>query len=153
MQLWKKSLLSIALVFTAAQGLLLSHAREAAAGDDNGVACVLDIVVSNISQTGVIVSQEVYQRQFLLQEGGFYFDDFSTRTRFKFFSASLTKLDGDSTVSINWFADVTVFNSVDFNTSVTLSDGQKRGESAGDNTVYTSNGGTRTNFSLSCLQN
>lgn len=153
MKFWKKSLLSIALVFAAAQGVLLSHVQEAAAGDDNGVTCVLDIVVSNISQSGVIVSQEVYQRQFFLPEGGFYFDDFSTRTRFKFFSASLTKNDGESTVSINWFADVTVFNSVDFNTAVTLADGQKQGVSVGDNTVYTSSGGTRTSFSLTCVEN
>ena len=78
----------------------------------------------------------------------------STRIRFKFFTASLEKINGESKISVNWYADVSVFDSVDFNTSVILANGQKSGKVAGDHTLYTSNNkATTTDFSLSCVEN
>ncbi len=49
--------------------------------------------------------------------------------------------------------DVTVFNSIDFNTSVILANGNKSDKVAGDHTLYTSNGYTTTTFSLVCAEN
>ena len=149
----KKVLLSFAVVIAIICGVLLSQAHVARAAREGGVSCVMDVVVESRTQAGVLVGNEVYHKEFVLQEGGAFFDDFSTRTRFKFFNASLQKSDGECSVGINWFADVTVFNSVDFNTSVMLADGQKSGKVAGDNTVYTSNGSTTTRFSLSAVEN
>ena len=113
----------------------------------------MDVTVESRNQTGDVVSREVYQKAFVIQEGETFFDDFSMCMRFKFFTASLQKEDGDKTVAINWFADVTVFNSVDFDTSVTLTGGQKSGKTAGRNSVYTSSGSTTTQYSLACVEN
>jgi hypothetical protein len=153
MFLAKKWFFSLAIVVAAVGGVLLSQAGVARAERESGVLCVMDVVVESRNQSGTVVGTETYHQEFVLQEGASYFDDFSTRTRFKFFSASLQKNNGESTVAINWFADVTVFNSVDFNTSVILADGQKSGKVAGNNTVYTSSGSTTTNFSLSAVEN
>jgi len=148
----QKSLAKLALIFAIASGLLNQSTVARADGGD-GVSCVMDVVVETRNQTGTVVSQEVYQKAFVLQEGQSFFDDFSTRTRFKFFNASLQKENGDKTVAINWFADVTVFNSVDFDTSVTLSDGQKSGKATGRHTLYTSTSSTTTTYSLVCVGN
>lgn len=149
----KGALLNLAVAFAIASGSLLSQSTEALAEGGNGISCVMDVTVESRNQTGDVVSREIYQKAFVIQEGETFFDDFSTRTRFKFFTASLQKENGDKTVAINWFADVTVFNSVDFDTSATLADGQKSGKTTGRNTVYTSNGSTTTQFSLACVEN
>ena len=148
----KKILVSFAMMIATAGVILLGEVNAARADGGGGVVCVVDVVVESRTQTGLLVSKEVYQKEFILDEGEAIFDDFSTRTRFKFLTASLQKENGDKTIAVNWFADVTVFNSVDFNTSVVLGDGQKRGKVVGDNTVYTSNGSTKTTFSLVCVE-
>lgn len=71
---------------------------------------------------------------------------------FALFRASLDKANKESTVAIDWFADVTVFNSVDFNTSVVLAQDQKQGKAVGDHSVDTSSGSTRTSYSLVCVE-
>lgn len=129
-----------------------SSVRADDGGSGGGVSCVIDVLVETKDTAGRVVSREAYQKEFVLAENDVFFDDFSTRTRFKFFTAAMTKVDGDKTVDINWFADVTVFNSVDFDTSVTLSDGQKSGKSAGRHTLYTSSGATTTTYSLTCVE-
>ena len=139
----KKLVTTLAIAVAAIAGIFIASGQNAVAERDNGVSCVMDITVGS----------EVYHREFVLHEGETYFDDFSTRIRFKYFTASLEKIDGESKVSVNWFADVSVFNSVDFNTSVTLANGQKSGKVAGDHTLYTSNSRTTTNFSLACIEN
>ena len=151
----KKVWLSLAVVAAIAGGVLLSQVgvvRAAPVARDGGIFCVMDVVVETRNQTGVLVGTEPYHNEFVLQEGETLFDDFSTRFRFKYFTASLQKNDGENTVAINWFADVTVFNSVDFNTSVILTNGNKSGKVAGDHTLYTSSGSTTTTFSLVCVE-
>ncbi len=133
-------------------GLLNVRVPEARAEKDSGVTCFIDVVVETRGSTGTVL-RETYQKEFVLADGVPFFDDFSTRTRFKFFDASLSKENGDSTISINWYADVTVFNSVDFDTSVVLSDGQKSGRSTGRHTFYTSGSSTTTYFTLTCVEN
>lgn len=152
MFLVRKSLAKLAIVLVASS-VVLGQSTVARGDGGNGVSCIMDVIVETRNQTGAVVSQEVYQKAFVLQEGQTFFDDFSTRTRFKFFNASLQKDNGDKTVAINWFADVTVFNSVDFDTSVTLSDGQKSGKATGRHTLYTSTSSTTTTYSLACVEN
>ncbi|MFO0954206.1 MAG: hypothetical protein U0835_24225 [Isosphaeraceae bacterium] len=147
----RKLVLSLALVAAAAYGLKVSNA-EARPSDGHAIACVVDVVVETRNQSNTLVGTEVYHKEFVLQEGGRFSDDFSTRTRFKFFDAFLQKNNGESTVSADWFADVTVFNSVDFQTSVTLEDGAKRGKSTGSHTLFTSGGSTTTTYSLVCAE-
>jgi hypothetical protein len=140
----KKLVTSFAIVVAAIVGILLVSGQRAVADRASGVSCVMDVMVGS----------EIYHKEFVLQEGETFFDDFSTRIRFKYFTASLEKINGESKISVNWYADVSVFDSVDFNTSVTLANGQKSGKVAGDHTLYTSNNkATTTHFSLSCVEN
>lgn len=149
----KKSLLGVVALFSTAFAVLLSPTGDVMAFKDEGVSCVVDVVVETRNQAGTVVGREAYQKEFVLEEGGQLFDDFSTRTRFKFFTATFNRNDGETTIAIDWFADVTVFNSVDFSTAVVLSDGQKSGKSIGQHTLYTSGGSTTTRYSLSCVEN
>ncbi len=148
----KRLLLSISVAVAMVSLLVLNSADAARPFEDHAVSCVIDVEVESKNQTGTVIGTEVYHQEFLLQEGEVFSEDFSTRTRFKFFDATFSKLNGDRTISINWFADVTVFNSVDCSTSVVLSDGDKSGKAVGENTVYTSAGSTRTKFTLTCTE-
>lgn len=150
----RKLWLSFAIATATVCGLLLSRAGEARADrSGNGFSCLLDVTVETRSPTGVLAGIETYQREFSLDDGGTYFDDFSTRLRFKFLTAVHQKNNGDDTISIDWFADVTVFNSVDFTTEVTLADGQKSGKATGTHTFYNSSGSTTTTYTLLCVEN
>ena len=147
--------IGIGMMLVGAIAGFLSAATPATAVADGGggFACVVDVVVETKSSTGLVVGREVYHKEFTLDEGATLFDDFSTRTRFKFFNAAVQKLDGDVTLAINWFADVSVFNSVDFDTEVTLSNGQKSGVSTGRHTLYLSSSSITTTYRLSCKEN
>lgn len=127
--------------------------RARAEGDEKDIACVIDVVVESKNQAGTVVSREVYSKTFSIDEGETFFDDFSTRTRFKFLTATMTKVDGEKSIAINWYADVTVFNSVDLDTSVSLTDGQKNGKATGRHTLYVSGGSTTTTYTLTCTEN
>ena len=148
----KNVVLGCLLSLVVVAGVLSWRTHEARADKDAGVTCFVDVVVETRGSTGTVL-RETYQKEFVLAEGVPFFDDFSTRTRFKFFDASLSKENGDSTISINWYADVTVFNSVDFDTLIVLSDGQKSGRSTGRHTFYTSGSSTTTYFTLTCVEN
>ncbi len=147
----KQFVVAFVLTFSLV-GVLVGGAQVARADDGHGVDCVVDVVVETRNSTGTVVLAERYSKEFSLVDGSFFFDDFSTRTRFKFFNASLVRSNGDSTIEIDWYADVTVFNSVDIATSVILADGQKQGRSAGEHTLYTSTNSTTTRYSLSCVE-
>ncbi len=146
----KKLLSVMAIALVAASVFLLSPSQVANASKASSVVCTIDMVVESINNSGVVVGTEIYSKQFELVDGDVFSDDFSTRTRFKFFDASLTKQNGESTVSVDWFADVTVFNSVDFTSSVVLGKGQKIGKTVGTHTMYAGSTSTRTSFALVC---
>ena len=59
----------------------------------------------------------------------------------------------DRTVTADWFADISVFDSVDLQTSVTLEGGDKRGKSVGQHTLFISNGSETTTYSLMVVEN
>ena len=147
----------VALAWVVVAGLLGTagatwvHAGPVAQHD--GLACTIDVVVETRNQTGLVVSTETYHREFVLREGETFSDDFSTRTRFKFFDATFAQVDGEKIVSASWFADVTVFNSVEFDTVVSLEDGAKRGRSTGQHTLFTSTSSTTTRYTLTCVEN
>lgn len=149
---YAKQTLVWSLFLVCLSSSLVSRAARAEGGD-KGVACLIDVVVESKNQAGTVVSREVYSKAFTVDEGQTFFDDFSTRTRFKFFTASMTKVDGEKTVAINWSADVTVFNTVDFDTAVTLTGGAKSGKATGKHTLYVSAGSTTTTYTLTCSEN
>ena len=147
----KKSLLSVAILAAIACGVHLGRA-DAAGGGHKGVLCIIDVTVESSDQAGTVFGTEVYHKEFVLREGVSFSDDFSTGTRLKFMEASLQKDGGEKTVSVDWFADVTVFNSVEFSTAVTLEGGDKRGKAVGNHAVFTSTGSTRTVYTLKCVE-
>ncbi len=120
--------------------------------DEADVLCVVDVSVETRNQSGTVVGTETYHKEFLLSEGGFFSDDFSTRTRFKFLDASFSKINGNGVLNVDWFADVSVFNSVDFSTSVVLGQGRHDGTANGSHTFYSSTSSTRTNYSVTCTE-
>jgi hypothetical protein len=141
---------SLLILTSVAGGAWLSRAHAAR---QDGLFCVMDVVVELKDQVGAVVGAETYHKEFVLQEGGTFSDDFSTSTRSKSFIASLQKEGGDRTVSADWFADVSVFDAVDLRTSVTLESGDKRGKSVGEHTLFISGGSETTSYSLTCSDN
>lgn len=134
-------------------GIVLPGTANAASQDDEKlVYCVLTVIAETRNQSGTVVGTEYYLKEFLLTDGAFFSDDFSTRTRFKFMDASMNTVDGDSTIDIDWFADISVFNSVDVSTAVTLGKGNKAGKSQGQHTFYTTGSSVRTTFFLECSE-
>ncbi|MBI1325769.1 hypothetical protein GC170_21620 [bacterium] len=128
-----------------------AQSLSASDGGGNGVACVLDIVVETRGSTGAVSTKTIH-REFVLLEGQSISEDLSTRTRFEFLDASMVKSSGDKTVSLAWFADTSVFNSVDFATEVLLEDGDKSGRSTGSSTAYVSSTSIRTSWTLTCTE-
>ncbi len=137
------SLMTIAVITFAS-----SMWQSTEAGKPASVTCTINVVNTLHSSNGTVVGTETYQRDFVVSEGIPYSEDFSTRTRFKFFDAALTRTNGDSVVAIRWFADVSVFNSVDFASSLKIANGQKTGEAGGEYTFGYSGGYSTTTFSL-----
>lgn len=96
-----------------------------------------------------------YRKDFVVSDESPYFDDFSSATRVREFSASVSKNGGDSVVTIDYFNDVGVFTSMSFNTSLTVNGGGNVGRSTSGNQstfVSSSTGGaTHTiRYSLTC---
>ncbi len=129
-----------------------SSASAASLNNDKLTYCILNVIVETRNSAGTVVGTEYYLKEFVLQDGGFFTDDFSTRTRFKFMDATMQTIDGDSTINVDWFADVSVFNSVDVSTSVTLGKGRNVNQSQGRHTFYTSGFSVRTTYFLECSE-
>lgn len=99
---------------------------------------------------GILV--EPYSRDFVVEEGTPFQDDFSTPTREKGFSATAGKTGGKASVVMNYFNDVGVFTSIMVDTSVPLMKGTPM-TSAGRHTFSTSQGvagNHLTVYSLTC---
>ena len=105
------------------------------------------------AQDGTVLSTETYQQTFVLAQGANFTDDYSTPTRFKEFSATLTQVGSDSMVSISWFADVSTFNSVDLDTAVVIPDKQQQGTAAGRHRFSSSPGHDTTTYTLTAVRN
>lgn len=103
---------------------------------------------------------EQYRKDFIVEEGVQYVDDFSTPARFKRFTANVARTSGETTVSVDYFSDVGVFHAVGFATQLTIRGGNvevaigRQDFSASNSTVPGSVGGNHTtNYSLSCRRN
>lgn len=146
-----KILLSLTAVAVITVATSLSQVAEAA--KPTSIACTINVVSTSHANNGTVVSTETYQQSFVVTEAVPFSDDFSTFTRFKFFDASLTKANGISTVAISWFADVSVFNAVDFSTSLKILNGQNTGEVSGTYTFSFSGGFNTTTYTLVGVRN
>lgn len=96
---------------------------------------------------------ELYTKDFVVDPGASFVDDFSTQLREKRFTASAAREAGNLVVSIDYFNDVGVFHAVSFNTRLTLRNGRGIDTTAGSNTFSTSigvPGNHRTNYTLTC---
>jgi len=98
------------------------------------------------------VVAESYRKDFVVQPGAGFSDDFSTSTRQKLFRASVAREGGNLAVAIEYFSDVSVFDSVDFNTRFTMHLGRGIQTTAGSHTFSSSQAGGNhtTNYVLAC---
>jgi len=132
-------------VFVAAASL----AAPLSARADVAAAC--SMAVDYLVNANLV---EAYRRDFVVQEGVPFVDDFGSVTRLKQFTASVTKAGGNLTVAIDFFADVSALNSTEFNTSLTVRGGGSIESTFSNQTFSTStaSGFSRhaTNYTLAC---
>jgi len=96
---------------------------------------------------------EPYHKDFVVQPGVAFTDDFSTSTREKIFTASLGRDAGNLVVSIDYFNDVGVFHAIGISTKLTLHGSKGIETTSGSASFATSQGvvGNHvTNYTLSC---
>ena len=127
----------------------LSPALAAAEDQPRDVNCTVN--VSHKVNNG---TPQVYNKDFSLPAGTTFFDDFGTSFRFKEFSAS-SRLDADgkTVVDVNYYNDVTVFESVDFNGSLTMYDDNGT-QGNGNQSFFSSriNASHRTDWVIFCAR-
>jgi hypothetical protein len=119
---------------------------QVSANQLNNVSCSIIVDVTKPGGT------EAYEKNFVIQQGADFFDDFSTATRIKEFSASTLTTSGKTNVTINYFNDVGVFDALEFSTTYTLPRGQEAGSVSGRSAAYTSNGNFTADYTLTCKQ-
>lgn len=135
---------SIALAAVAFAVLAAPSLASAAPTDPQTCTVAVTTTLNNTTSL-------VYNQTFTVSTTTPYFDDFSTATRFRFFDASMTIVDNVPVVAISLDADVSVFDTVDFTTSLKVRD--SHGEStSGTNAFFTSNRAVRTSYSLDCAR-
>lgn len=105
---------------------------------------------------GVIA--EPYRKDFVVAPGVPFVDDFSTPTRIKTFTATAARNSGNLVVSIDYFSDVGVFHSIDFNAQLAIQERGRVESTSGSNGFFASSavtpqsvsGNHVTNYTLSC---
>lgn len=117
------------------------------AGDT--MACTVDVVYK---RSGTV--RMTYTKDFLVAPDAPFTDDFSTATRFRFFDATVQRVDGVPNVAVVFDADVDVFNAVDFGTVLKVRDESNGETQTGDSSFFTSvpgaAGSHRTDYTLTC---
>ncbi|MFZ5635075.1 MAG: hypothetical protein ACOY82_00665 [Pseudomonadota bacterium] len=102
------------------------------------------------------VSRLVYQKAFRVAPDAPFADDFSTATRFRFFDATVSRVDGVPEVAVVFDADVDVFNAVDFGAVLKVHDESGGDTQTGDSTFFSSvpgaSGSHRTTYALGCAR-
>jgi hypothetical protein len=117
------------LVGVAASGLAAPFAAQA------DVAASCNVAVDHLVNGNLV---EQYTKDFVVQEGVAFFDDFSTPTRFKQFRATVARQGRDVVVAIDYFSDVSALNSTEFDTTLTLRGGGGTESATGRHTFSTS---------------
>ncbi|MEQ1514059.1 MAG: hypothetical protein ABL934_15435 [Lysobacteraceae bacterium] len=141
----------------AALALLLSgFAMQAAAESgpnpaNDTMACSVSVEYKRNN-----VSRLVYTKDFTVAPDAPFSDDFSTATRFRFFDATVARVDGIPEVAAVFDADVDVFNAVDFGTVLKVHDESKGETQTGNSSFFTSvpgaAGSHRTEYTLTCAR-
>ncbi len=148
----KKLWMTLTVAVLAMGCLWMTPSKATGASGSKGVSCVVDVVVETTGQTGA-KSTTSYHKEFTLLDGELFSDDFSSATRFRFFDASLTRLNGEWTLSADWDADTSVFNTVVVRTAAIIPNGQKIGKTAGVHDFYTSNQHVQTSWTIAMVEN
>jgi hypothetical protein len=140
------------LVFACLAAVGLATPMSALAAPSASCTVSVDYVYN-----GTVV--EPYVKEFVVESGVTYTDDFSTTTRSKVFTASLGREAGKMVVSIDYFNDVGVFYAIGVNTKLTLH-GRALETTSGSHGSYISSGVTpssvggnhETNYTLMCTR-
>ena len=126
---------------------VLTPAAAMAADRPRDVACT--ITVSHSINNGV---PQVYTRDFPILDSTPYFDDFGSSFRIREFNASVRlDADGKTVVDFNYYNEVTVFEAVEFDSTLTLSN-ENGTQTSGRQAFYSSRLGAahRTDWTMSC---
>jgi hypothetical protein len=106
---------------------------------------------NSVSCSVVVDGSEPYQANFTVQPGVEFFDDFGNNIRFKDFTATTQTANGTTTVTIDYFADVSVFNSIEFGATLTLPTSGRGSASTNGRTGFSSSSGNGTaSYTLTC---
>jgi hypothetical protein len=111
------------------------------------VACSIAITTSGAARGGS------YNKDFVLSPGAGFIEDFKDPIHFDSFDASLAREAGNLVASINYFRDVTVFDSVGLTARLTVANGRGIHSTSGTNEFSTSLGTSRsfqTSYTLTC---
>ena len=141
----------------AALALLLSgFAMQAAAATganpaNDTMACTVSVEYKRNN-----VLRLTYTKDFTVAPDAPFSDDFSDAIRFRFFDATVARVNGIPEVAVVFDADVDVFNAVDFGTVLKVKDEGKGETQTGNNAFFTSvpgaAGSHRTNYTLTCAR-
>ncbi len=112
----------------------------------NANAAQIDSVLCAVT----VVGAEPYQANFEVQPGVPFNEDFGTATRFKDFSAETQTVNGITTVTIDYSADVSVFDFMSFGTTLTLPNGRGTASANGLTSMASSTFGGRADYTLTC---
>ncbi len=104
----KKILVAIQLVISM-MTLSFILASNAHAAQSESVSCSV-----------AVIGSATYTKTFVVQPDAPFFDDFSTFVRFKDFSAQMETVADVTTVTIDYYADISAFNSIEFGTTLTI---------------------------------
>ena len=138
----------------ALNAFLMGSSGFATAQQQSALSCSVTVDYVLTAQDGTVIDTESYQNMFVLQPGADFEDDFSTPTRFKLFTASMQQGPNRAVVTISYFNDVSTFNTVEFNTQLSLLNGQATESLAGAQAFSTStaplSGHYTTTYALTC---
>jgi hypothetical protein len=112
------------------------------------VSCSIAVATTGANKGGS------YNKDFMLSSGVTFVEDFKDPINpFDFFTATLAPEAGNLVVSIDYFRDVSTYDSVGLSTRLTVHGGRDIETTSGSNEFSSSFGGFRdyrTNYTLSC---
>lgn len=135
-----------ALVAATALAALLSPVAALADDQPRDVTCSVNVTYQINSNAPV-----VYAKDFEVPAGGRFFDDFGSAFRFRDFTAT-TSVDekGRMVVRMDYYNDVTVFDTINTIASMTMYD-ENGTTISGQNNTW-SRAGYRVNYTLNCAK-
>lgn len=135
-----------ALVAATALAAVLSPVAALADDQPRDVTCSVNVTYQINSNAPV-----VYAKDFEVPAGGRFFDDFGSAFRFRDFTAT-TSVDekGRMVVRMDYYNDVTVFDTINTIASMTMYD-ENGTTISGQNNTW-SRAGYRVNYTLNCAK-